>query len=90
MTTMELTEKEARAIQKMREGYFEVSCVHRDDLKTQGFDPSNVTDGQMEELADKMGEAYTGNDVFWIDLDIIAKDIGIPTNDEASTDRESV
>jgi hypothetical protein len=78
MITMELTEKEARAVQDMREGYFKVTYVHRNDLVTKGFNPAEVTDEQMEELAEKMGEAYTGSDCFWIDLDIIAKDIGIP------------
>ena len=77
MITMELTEKEARAIQKMREGYFEVSCVHRDDLKGQRYNTEDITDDQMEELAQKMGSAYT-EIVFWIDLEIIANDLSFP------------
>ena len=83
MITMELTEKEARAIQMMREGYFKVTYVHRDDLATKSFNPAKVTDEQMEELAEKMGEAYTGGDGFWIDLDIIADDLSIPRKAEA-------
>ena len=77
MITMELTEKEAQAIQMMREGYFKVTYVHRNDLETIGFNLNNVTDDQMEELAEKMGSAYTENN-FWIDLDILATDLKIP------------
>ena len=77
MITMELTEKEARAVQDMREGYFKVTYVHRNDLATKSFNPAKVTNEQMEELAEKMGSAYTENN-FWIDLDILATDLKIP------------
>jgi hypothetical protein len=53
--------------------YFPISRVHRDDLIGEGFDVSNVTDDQMETIADKMADAYT-EEVFWIDLKIIAED----------------
>ena len=77
MITMELTEKEAQALSMTREGYFKVTYVHRDDLASIGFNLNNVTDDQMEELAEKMGSAYT-EIVFWIDLKIIANDLSIP------------
>ncbi|MDR3265998.1 MAG: hypothetical protein LBT24_00295 [Tannerella sp.] len=63
--------------------YFQITSVHRDDLEFRGFDVSNVTDAQMETIADKMANAYTGNDVFWIDLDIIAAECaGVPWKPE--------
>ena len=52
--------------------YFQITTVHRDDLESQGFDVSGVTDEQMETIARKMEGAYTGNDTYWIDLRIIA------------------
>lgn len=63
--------------EKSRVGYFEISSVHRDDLEGEGYDVSNVDDGTMEQLASKMGNAYTDN-VFWIDLGIIAEGLEIP------------
>jgi hypothetical protein len=57
--------------------YFHITSVHRDDLESRGFDISNVSDGQMETIADKLAEAYT-NQAFWIDLDIIAGYAGVP------------
>jgi len=52
--------------------HFHITSVHKDDLESQGFDVSNVTDEQMETIADKMADAYTGNDTYWIDLRVIA------------------
>lgn len=53
--------------------YFQITTVHRDDLEQAGLDGSHVTDAQMETIADKMADAYT-EEVFWIDLKIIAED----------------
>jgi hypothetical protein len=57
--------------------HFPISSVHRDDLANEGFDVSNVTDDQMQTIADKMADAYS-EQVFWIDLDIIADYAGVP------------
>jgi hypothetical protein len=59
------------------QGHFPITSVHRDDVEGKGFDISNVTDEHMSELASDMEKAYT-SEVFWIDLDILAEDIGIP------------
>jgi hypothetical protein len=59
------------------EDYFPITTVSRADLEAVGFDASSVDDGTMLELADKMADAYLDN-VFWIDLDIIAEALGIP------------
>lgn len=57
---------------------FEITSVSREDLESRGFDTTNITDAQMEELARKMCDDYL-EQMFWISLDIIAEDImGIP------------
>ena len=57
---------------------FEITAVTREDLESRGFDTTNITDAQMEELARKMCDDYL-EQMFWISLDIIAEDIiGIP------------
>lgn len=55
-----------------RSEFFPVSFVTRDDLEVSGYDTSNMTDSDMERLADKMGDAYC-DDGYWIDLEIIAE-----------------
>lgn len=54
-------------------GYFPITYVSREDVEGQGFDVSTVKDDDMKELAEKMGEAYTGNG-YWEDLSIIAEE----------------
>ena len=57
---------------------FEITSVTREDLESRGFDTTNITDAQMEELARKMCDDYL-EQMFWISLDTIAEDIiGIP------------
>jgi len=56
---------------------FSITSVCRADLDGQGFDTSKVDDGTMEHLASKMADAYTEN-VFWIDLEILAENLNIP------------
>ena len=57
---------------------FKITSVTREDLENRGFDTTNITDAQMEELARKMCDDYL-EQMFWISLDIIAEDIiGIP------------
>lgn len=53
---------------------FEITSVSREDLESRGFDTTNITDEQMEELARKMCDDYL-EQMFWISLDIIAEDI---------------
>ncbi len=56
---------------------FEITSVARADLDGVGYDTSKVDDRTMETLASKMGEAYV-EQAFWIDLEIIADNLGIP------------
>ena len=56
--------------------YFNISCVHRDDLIQAGFDGRSVDDETMERLARKMEEDYV-EQLFWSHLAIIAEELGI-------------
>jgi len=56
---------------------FPITSVARADLFDEGYDVSKVSDEIMERLASKMANAYVENG-FWIDLGIIAEDLGIP------------
>lgn len=82
--TREECEEKEQEIKTLRDklnhddGAFQITSVHRDDLEGRGYDTSKVDDATMEQLASKMSDAYTGNDVFWIDLDIIADHLEIP------------
>ena len=62
-------------------GGFPITSVAREDLETRGFDTSDVTDEHMAAIADKMQDAYC-DDAFWVELDVIAEDMGIPRNDD--------
>ena len=53
---------------------FNITSVSREDLESRGFDTTNITDEQMERLAQKMCDDYL-EQMFWISLDIIAEDI---------------
>ena len=53
---------------------FNITSVSRQDLEMRGFDTTNITDAQMERLAQKMCDDYL-EQMFWISLDIIAEDI---------------
>ena len=64
-------------------GGFPITSVAREDLESQGFDASNVTDDQMAEIADHMQDAYC-DDAFWVELDVIADDMGIPYKAEGT------
>ena len=54
--------------------YFNISSVHRDDLKQVGIDGSKVDDDQMEELARKLEDDYC-EQLFWPSLRVIADEI---------------
>ncbi|OGI65668.1 hypothetical protein A3H53_02020 [Candidatus Nomurabacteria bacterium RIFCSPLOWO2_02_FULL_40_10] len=59
-----------------RQEFFPITSVCRDDLETAGFYTKNITDSTMLRLASKMANTYCENS-FWIDLDILAEDLGI-------------
>lgn len=57
--------------------FWPITSVAREDVKEAGFNIENVSDVDMERLADKMEDAYVGNG-FWDDLKIIAEELGFP------------
>ena len=57
--------------------YWPITSVARDDVAEAGFDIEDISDEDMECLADKMENAYVGNG-FWDDLKTIAEEIGFP------------
>ena len=61
---------------KREKEWFQITCIHRDDLIQAGFDGDSVDDSTMERLACKMCDDYVEH-LFWIHMDIIAKDFGI-------------
>ena len=53
---------------------FKITSVTREDLEDRGFDTTDITDAQMEELARRMCDDYL-EQMFWLSMDIIAEDI---------------
>lgn len=63
--------------EKPAKEFFSITRVGRADLEGIGYDTSHVDDLTMEDLARKMANAYVEN-VFWIDLEILADYLEIP------------
>jgi len=57
--------------------YFPITSICREDLKGIGYNTSNLDDGMMERLANKMADTYLDNG-FWQDLRISADELEIP------------
>ena len=57
--------------------FFPITSVSRDDLEAKGFDTSDITDLQMEQLASRMADDYL-EQMYWISMDIIAENLGFP------------
>lgn len=68
-----LTEREQELLNRLNEGYFPITSIHRDDLATKGFDIRRISDSDMKQLADKMASDYC-NQLFWSSLKILAED----------------
>lgn len=58
--------------------YFTVLRIHRDDFASQGFDGDSLTDEQMEDIADKMGEGFCESGDYWSSIDYLAKHYELP------------
>ena len=53
---------------------FNITSICRSDLEGMGFDTTDITDAQMEELARRMCNDYL-EQMFWLSMEIIAEDI---------------
>lgn len=58
------------------------TAVSREDLKTQGFDADSMTDEQVQEIADKMGEIWVGYGDYWYTMDDITIGMGFEKKEE--------
>lgn len=77
--------RELDAALKEEESSFLITSVSRDDLEEAGFDPSGITDEQMEWLAGKMADDYIAQ-LFWEQIDILAEQIASCKTDTESLD----
>lgn len=68
-----LTQEEQTLLNRLQDGYFPITSVHRDDLASKGFDVRKISDGDMRELAKKMANDYC-EQLFWDSMEIIAED----------------
>lgn len=84
--TIEALEKACQLLGRVSDGAI-ISIVCRDDIKTSKANGASelksisvkritaITDAELEQIAEDMGDAYTGNDIFWIDLPIITEKV---------------
>ncbi len=49
--------------------YFEVCCVSREDVKERGYDPSNLSDDDMQSIASKMDDLIREGVDYWYAVD---------------------
>ena len=61
---------------------FVPTAISRQDLISQGFDPSKLTDEQMQEIADIMGDHWVGFDGYWDEIDVCAEEFGLTKSEE--------
>lgn len=56
-------------MRQMEDGYFYITRLHREDLKGRFTDEqiASLTDDDIEEIADKMADAYL-DDLYWVSL----------------------
>ena len=60
--------------------YFDVVSLSREDFRGLGFDASSLTDGQMERIANKVGDACM--EQFWESLRYFASELNLPECDQ--------
>lgn len=61
-----------------KQKFFTVSQVSREDLAELGYDAKDVTDGQMQVIADKMGESFCESMAYWDALGVMAEHLKVP------------
>lgn len=54
------TDEEQKLLHGLQDSceYFDISCIHRDDIKNAGYDVDKLSDAEMERLANKMDDYY--------------------------------
>ena len=66
-----------------KENFFAIARLSRDDIEALGFEASQLSDKQMEQIAEEMGDVYVEND-FWLSLKYMAHRMGLPKKEEES------
>jgi len=61
---------------------FVPTTISRQDLISRGFDPSELTDEQMQKIADKMGNLWVGFSDYWEEMDACAEEFGLKNEEE--------
>lgn len=51
-----ITPEEQALLQRLKDDFFPITSVSREDLQTYGFDTRSVTDAQMRRLVQKNGK----------------------------------
>lgn len=73
------TEEEKKLLHSLQDSceYFDISCIHRDDVKDEGYDGDKLDDATMERLADKMND-YHLEYGYHEDLELACEKLEIP------------
>lgn len=73
------TEEEQKLRRQLQDSceYFDISCVHRDDIKDSGYDGDKLDDATMERLANKMND-YNLEYGYREDLELACEKLKIP------------
>lgn len=73
------TEEEQKLLNGLQSSceYFDISCIHRDDIKDAGYDGDKLDDAEMEKLADKMDDYYLEYG-YHEDLELACEKLEIP------------
>lgn len=61
---------------------FVPTTISRQDLISREFDPSELTDEQMQEIADKMGDLWVGFSDYWEEMDACAEEFFTKSKEE--------
>lgn len=61
---------------------FVPTTISRQDMISQGFDPSELTDDQMQDIANEMGDLWVGFSDYWEEMDSCAEKLGLTKNEE--------
>ena len=59
----------------------------REDFEKKGYDASKLTDGQMEKIASKIGEAVMAQ--FWEEIDFYGEILNIPSQKIEEVEEEN-
>lgn len=80
----DLTSNEKYLLEEFRgsTNTFIVSCLTREDIEAQGYDASNIDDATMERIADKMGEAFNEDGIYWTSINYQCDWAGVPVKED--------